>query len=211
MSFLEHRCHHLARGLIAVAILALVASPLHAQRRSSRSSGFPLQLNLTGMYLGAFGGQGAGFQFSAALPIPIDVLGASYHVGANVWYSQPSLSEISLTQQRQLLGVGADVTATWSVSDRFFPYLRVPVQVLHSEVPPLGINTAGLPVQNQPGGATSFAVGIGGGASVALGRGISIFAGATTLSHRLYSTNNTPIWSVELGLRLAPDEFGGRR
>ena len=196
--------------LIAVTVVTF-ASNAEAQRRNrSNQGGNVFRLNGAGLYTGAFGGTGPGFQFSMAVPVPFSLFGAEYAAGIQFWYSQPLLSGIPVgTTRRQLFGYGGFLTATWSISNRVFPYVKIPVQGLTSKVPAPPVtfssgDTTTLPPQNQPGTASSFAIGIGGGVTVALGDSFSMYGGATTLANRLYANSNQPIWSLELGIILSP-------
>ncbi len=200
------------RGLAfrRVAFVCLFASAVFATEAAAQRGnrgGNVLRLHGAGLYTGAFGGTGPGFQFSMAVPVPFSFLGAEYAAGVQFWYSQPSLSGIAIgAAQRQLFGYGGFLAATWSISDRVFPYVRIPVQGVTSKVPTTGsaASSVALPPQNQPGTASSFAVGIGGGVTVTVGDAFSVYGGATTLANRLYANNNQPIWSMELGFILSP-------
>jgi hypothetical protein len=200
----------LALRRIAFACLfasAVFATEAEAQR--GNRGGSLLRLNGAGLYTGAFGGTGPGFQISMAVPVPFSFLGAEYAAGVQFWYSQPSLSGITIgTTERQLFGYGGFLAATWSISDRVFPYVRIPVQGVTSKVPVpsagFASSSVSLPPQNQPGTASSFAIGIGGGVTVTVGNAFGVYGGATTLANRLYANNSQPIWSLELGIILSP-------
>ncbi len=199
-----------------IALAALFASAVFAtdaeaqgRKEGGRGESF-LRLNGAGLYTGAFGGTGPGFQISMAVPVPISFLGAEYAAGVQFWYSQPSLSGFTVgTTERQLFGYGGFLAATWSISDRVFPYVRIPVQGVTSKVAAPSVafdagSSVSLPIQNQPGTASSFAIGIGGGVTVAVGNAFSVYGGATTLANRLYADGSQPIWSLELGIILSP-------
>jgi len=198
----------LALNRIAFAcLLASAAFAAEAEAQSGSRGGSILRLDGAGLYTGAFGGTGPGLQISLAVPVPFSFLGAEYAAGVQFWYSQPSISGIAIgTTQRQLFGYGGFLTATWSISDRVFPYVRIPVQGVTSKVPATGFagSSVSLPPQNQPGTASSFAIGIGGGITVTVGNAFSVYGGATTLANRLYANNSQPIWSLELGIILSP-------
>lgn len=202
--------HTQGLALRRMAFACLFASAVFATdaeaQRGNRGRGL-LRLNGAGLYTGAFGGTGPGFQFSLAVPVPFSFLGAEYAAGVQFWYSQPSLSGITIgVAQRQLFGYGGFLAATWSISDRVFPFVRIPVQGVTSRVASTGFagSSVSLPPQNQPGTASSFAIGIGGGVTVKVGDAFSLYGGATTLANRLYANNSQPIWSLELGIVLSP-------
>ena len=191
---------------ITIALLLLAPSAALSQQAEPR---IPVTADVAGMYTGAFGGQGGGIQFTVSTPLPISALSASYTLGGQFWYSQPSIT--GGIGRRQLFGFGGIVTATWNVADKFFPYVGVPIQGIHSAVPETSISTLpGIAPENQAGGANSFSVGIAGGVTVPISRQLSVFAGATTHSQRLYDVNYTPIWSVEFGISVAPGRSQGR-
>ncbi len=205
MSF--HTRGRALRRIVFACLFAFAVFATEADAQRGTREGNLLRLNGAGLYMGAFGGTGPGFQFSLAVPVPFSFLGAEYAAGVQFWYSQPSLSGITIgTTQRQLFGYGGFLTATWSISDRVFPYVRVPIQGVTSKVPSTGFagSSAALPPQNQPGTASSLAVGIGGGVTVTVRNVFSIYGGATTLANRLYANNSQPIWSLELGIIFSP-------
>lgn len=194
------------RRIAFAGLLASAVFVTEAEAQRGNRGGSLLRLNGAGLYTGAFGGSGPGFQFSLAVPVPFSYLGAEYAAGVQFWYSQPSLSGITIGTTRQLFGYGGFLAATWSISHRVFPYVRIPVQGVTSNVPATSFagSSASLPPQNQPGTASSFAIGIGGGITVAVGNAFSVYGGATTLANRLYANNSQPIWSLELGIILSP-------
>ncbi|UCD23436.1 MAG: hypothetical protein JSW51_10345 [Gemmatimonadota bacterium] len=200
--------HPSARRVTTIVVaLLLVATTVRAQERP----GIPITFDLAAIYTDAFGGAGGGFQITVSTPLPISLLGAHYTAGAQFWYSQTRIVGGSIEDsQRQLTGIGGHVTAAWNVSNTVFPYLRLPVQGVRSEI--AGTQSAGqtIPVQNQAGTATSFAFGIAGGAMVQLGSAFSAYGGFSTLAQRLYDVNHTPIWSLELGIGVAPAAFRKR-
>jgi hypothetical protein len=198
-------------GLTWAAIATLLlATAAHAQERPR----FPISIDVAGIYTGAFGGTGGGFQVTISTPLPIALLGASYTAGAQLWYSQTRLAGGSVDDtRRKLTAVGGHLTAMWNVGNSVFPYLRVPVQGIRSDISgdAAYVGAAGsIPVENQAGVTTSFALGIAGGASVRLARYINVYGGFTTLAQRLYEVNHTPIWSLELGVGVSPGVFRGR-
>jgi len=186
----------------------LLATAAHAQD----GRGIPINIDLAGMYTDAFGGTGGGFQLTVSTRLPISLLGARYTAGGQLWYSQTRIVGGSVNDtRRQLTGVGGHLTATWNVANSVFPYLRIPVQGIRSEISgdsPAGATT--VPIENQAGTVTSFAFGIAGGASMQLGRSFNVFGGFTTLAQRLYEVNHTPIWSLELGVGVTPGAFRRR-
>lgn len=189
-------------------LLAIVVTESEAQRRRGGANRPQIGLQGAVIYTGAFGGTGGGFQFSASMPVPISMLGAQYTTGIQFWYSQPSISGLSITgTQRQLYGYGGYLMATWNIADRAYPYLRLPLQGITSKVPvptaPIGTSPE-LPAENTPGTTSSLAIGIGAGLTVPVGGTFSVFGGVTTLASRLYQTNYEPIWSLELGVILSP-------
>lgn len=100
------------------------------------------------------------------MSVSVSLLGAQYTAGLQFWYSQPSISGVTLSAtQRQLLGYGGYLMATWSVADRVFPHVPVPVQGITSKVAaPVSLAAPNsVPAENVPGATTSFALGIGGG------------------------------------------------
>ena len=197
------------RTLIGAAASLLLATGTHGQE----SPGIPITFDLAGIYTDAFGGQGGGFQVTVSTPLPISLLGARYTVGGQFWYSQTRIVGGSIDEaRRQLTGIGGHLTAAWNVSNTVFPYVRLPVQGIRSEITgsTTGTQSTTIPIQNQAGTVTSFAFGIAGGAMVQLGRAMSVYGGFTTLAQRLYDVNHTPIWSLELGIGVAPGAFGKR-
>ncbi len=198
---------HTIRAVLAVLLLATAA---HGQERPG---GIPITFDVAGIYTDAFGGRGGGFQITVSTPIPISFLGAHYTAGGQFWYSQTRTVGGSIDDSwRQLTGFGGHLTAAWSISNRVFPYLRLPVQALRSQI--TGNTTNGpvamIPIENQVGTTSSLAFGIAGGAIVQLGRAMSMYCGFTSLSQRLYEVNHTPIWSLELGVGVAPGAFRRR-
>ena len=195
------------RVAATAAALAILASAIQAQE----SPGVPITFDLAGIYTDAFGGQGGGFQVTVSTPLPISLLGAHHTVGGQFWYSQTRIVGGSIDEaRRQLTGLGGHLTAAWNLSNTVFPYVRLPVQGIRSEITgsTTGTQSTTIPIQNQAGTVTSFAFGIAGGAMVRLGRAMSVYGGFTTLAQRLYEVNHTPIWSLELGIGVAPGAFG---
>ncbi len=186
---------------------------LAATARGQQTPGIPVTVDLAGIYTDAFDGRGGGFQVTVSTPLPIRLLGAHYAVGAQFWYSQTRIVGGSIEDsQRELTGFGGHFTASWNVANRLFPYVRVPVQGLRSQID--GSTTGGIPEpippQNQAGTARSFAIGIAGGATVQLGSAFGVYGGFSSLSQRLYEVSHAPIWSLELGIGVAPGAFGRR-
>ena len=209
MSLRQALVQTVSRTTTTAAALLLLATAVHGQE----SPGIPITFDLAGIYTDAFGGQGGGFQVTVSTPLPISLLGAHYTVGGQFWYSQTRIVGGSIDEsRRQLTGIGGHLTAAWNVSNTVFPYVRLPVQGIRSEI--TGSTTTAqsttIPIQNQAGTVTSFAFGIAGGAMVQLGRAMSVYGGFTTLAQRLYEVNHAPIWSLELGIGVAPGAFGKR-
>ena len=203
--------HHTAQLIRSMAgcllLLTILVPDAKAQRRRGGSDLPRIGLYGGAIYTGAFGGTGGGFQFSASVPIPVSALGAQYTAGIQFSYSQPSRSGITVVgAQRQLYGYGGYAMATWSLGGHVFPYVRIPVQGITSVVPTPTVGVTGAPPQaeNTPGPASSLAIGIGGGLTVPVGGAFSVYGGATTLAHRLYSSGFQPIWSLEFGIILSP-------
>jgi len=195
------------RVVTAIATLVLMATAIQAQERP----GSPVILDLAGIYTDAFGGTGGGFQVTVSTPLPISLLGARYTAGAQFWYSQTRLVGGTIEEgQRQLTGLGGHLTAAWNISNTVFPYLRLPVQGIRSEITGGATTGQSIPIQNQAGTASSFAFGIAGGAMVQLGRAFNVYGGFSTLAQRLYEVYHTPILSLELGIGVAPGAFKRR-
>ena len=191
----------------ATATLVLLATAIEAQERQ----GIPVTIDLAGIYTDAFGGTGGGFQVTVSTPLPLSVLGAQYTVGGQFWYSQTRLVGGTIEEgRRQLTGLGGHLTAAWNISNTVFPYLRLPVQGIRSEVNGGATTGQSIPIQNQAGTTSSFAFGIAGGAMVQLGRAFNVYGGFSTLAQRLYQVSHTPIWSLELGIGVAPGAIGRR-
>jgi len=207
MSLRQALVQTVSRTTTTAAALLLLATAVHGQE----SPGIPITFDLAGIYTDAFGGQGGGFQITVSTPLPLSVLGAHYTVGGQFWYSQTRLVGGTIEEgRRQLTGLGGHLTAAWNISNTVFPYLRLPVQGIRSEVNGGATTGQSIPIQNQAGTTSSFAFGIAGGAMVQLGRAFNVYGGFSTLAQRLYQVSHTPIWSLELGIGVAPGAFRKR-
>jgi hypothetical protein len=200
----------------ALLSIALSSTVTFVSSASAQTAGLELQAGLG--YARAFDGGGPSFAAALEHPLSAPTSRVQHALGGSLWYSHMSIAS-GYTAGRHLMGVGMRYQLELGRCCRSVrPFLAVPVQVLHSNIPERadlqganllisGIPDPGLPtpVEDRMGDEWGWGTGLEVGFRIGLSQQLSAQTSVQGLYHRIYeSGTRNGAWTIHGGITYQP-------